>query len=146
MIQKTLENTERAPQRLSWKAIGIIGVHAFVGWMLCTASMAISMATTTVENALIIHAIGAPIFYTIISLIYFNRFNYTSPLRTAVIFVAFVILMDFFVVSLMVLGSFDMFFSLLGTWIPFTLIFASTYLTGVYTLKNKKDKNVRSAI
>ena len=81
MIQKTLENTERAPQRLSWKAIGIIGVHAFVGWMLCTASMAISMATTTVENALIIHAIGAPIFYTIISLVY-------SPARKSISFLS----------------------------------------------------------
>ena len=141
MIQKTIEDTERSRERLSWKAISIIGIHAFIGWMLCTATMSISMATTTVENALIIHAIGAPIFYTVISLVYFNRFNYTSPLRTGLIFVSFVILMDFFVVSMLVLGNFEMFTSLLGTWIPFTLIFASTYLTGVYSLKNKRIRS-----
>jgi len=35
-----------------------------------------------------------------------------------------------------------MFVSLLGTWIPFALIFASTYLTGVSVLKNAKTKAV----
>jgi hypothetical protein len=138
MNKEHLTNIGRAEERLSWKEISIIGIHAFVGWMLCTATMAISMATTTIENALIIHAVGAPIFYTTISLFYFNKFNYTSPLRTALIFVGFVIVMDFFVVAMLVLGSFEMFFSLLGTWIPFTLIFLSTYLTGLYTLRNKK--------
>ena len=138
MNKDPIINSGQIQERLSWKEICIIGIHAFIGWMLCTASMAISMATTTVENALIIHAAAAPVFYTVISLIYFSRFNYTSPLKTGLIFVGFVIVMDFFVVSMLVLGSFDMFFSLLGTWIPFTLIFLSTYLTGLYTLRNKK--------
>ena len=42
----------------------IVLVHAFVGWALCAATMGIGMATTSVENALIIHAIGVPIFFT----------------------------------------------------------------------------------
>ena len=133
------------PERLSRKAMAIIGIHAFIGWALCTASMGISMATTTVENALIIHAVAAPIIFTAVSLVYFNRFNYTTPLRTGLIFVGFVILMDFFVVALLVLGSFEMFASLLGTWIPFTLILASTYLTGSIVLRNKETKGVTSA-
>jgi hypothetical protein len=41
-----------------------------------------------------------------------------------------VIAMDFFVVAMLINRSFEMFASLLGTWIPFALIFASTYLTG----------------
>jgi hypothetical protein len=143
MIKEPLVTTEQARERLSWKAIAVIGIHAFVGWALCTATMVISMTTTTIENALIIHAIGAPVIFTGVSLIYFNRFHHTSPLKTAVIFVGIVIFMDFFVVSLLVLGNFEMFASLLGTWIPFALIFASTYLTGVVTLKNKQ---VTSAI
>jgi hypothetical protein len=40
--------------------------------------------------------------------------------------------MDVFVVSMLVMRSFEMFQSILGTWIPFTLIFISTYLTGRY--------------
>ena len=107
-------------------------IHAFVGWALCAATMGIGMATTSSNNALIIHAIGAPIFFFVVSFVYFKRFNYTSPLQTAIIFVVFVMVVDFFVVALLILKSLDMFASLLGTWIPFGLIFASTYLTGLY--------------
>jgi hypothetical protein len=88
------------------------------------------MAVTSVNNALIIHAIAAPIFFAIVSLVYFRKFNFTTPLQTAAIFIAFVIAMDFFVVAMLINRSFEMFASLLGTWIPFALIFASTYLTG----------------
>lgn len=65
------------------------------------------------------------------SLIYFKRFHYTTPFQTAIIFVGFVIVMDFFVVALLITRSLEMFASLLGTWIPFALIFTSTYVTGV---------------
>ena len=141
MTKEVIVDSEQVSEQLSRKAMGIILIHAFIGWGLCTATMVISMATTTIENALIIHAIGAPIIFTGVSLVYFNRFNYTRPLWTAVFFVSFVILMDFFVVSLLVLRNFDMFTSLLGTWIPFTLIFISTYLTGLITLRKKEARS-----
>lgn len=115
-------------------------VHAFIGWALCAATMGIGMATMSLQNALIVHAIGAPIFFTILSLIYFTKFNYTPPLQTAIIFVAFVIVVDFFVVALLINKSLDMFTSLLGTWIPFALIFISTYLTGLFSLKASSTK------
>ncbi len=83
-------------------------------------------------NTLILHAIGAPIIFALISLLYFTKFNYSSPLQTAIIFVTFVVLMDFFVVALFIEKSLEMFASPLGTWIPFVLIFISTYLTGRY--------------
>ena len=94
-----------------------IFVHAFVGWALCAATMGIGMATMSLQNALIIHAIGAPIFFTLVSLIYFKKFNYTTPLQTALIFVGFVIAADFFVVALLMNRSVEMFASLLGTWL-----------------------------
>jgi hypothetical protein len=68
-----------------------------------------------------------------VSLNYFRRFNYTTPLQTAFIFVSFVILVDFFIVALVINQSLEMFTSLLGTWIPFALIFISTYLMGLNT-------------
>ena len=123
------------------KKIFTILVFAFIGWALCTASMVIGMATMSLENALIVHAIGAPIFFTIISLIYFNKFNYTTPLQTALIFVAFVIVVDFFVVALLINRSLEMFASPLGTWIPFALIFTSTYVIGWLTVRNSKEKS-----
>jgi hypothetical protein len=110
----------------------IMFVHAFVGWALCDATMMIGMATLGLHNALVVHAIAAPIYFTLVSLIYFKKFNYTTPLQTAILFVGFVIAMDFFVVALLINGSLAMFTSLLGTWIPFALIFTSTLVTGLY--------------
>jgi len=109
--------------------------HAFAGWMLCAAIIGIGLQVTTVENTLIAHAIGVPIIFAILSFMYFRGFNYTTPLQTAFVFLVFAIVMDFFVVALLVQKSFAMFASVLGTWIPFALIFASTYVTGLYTTR-----------
>jgi len=113
------------------KKIIILLIHAFIGWALCGATMMIGMQVMSMQAALVVHAIAAPIFFGAISWIYFSRFNYTTPIQTALIFTAFVILMDFFVVALLVEKSLAMFTSLLGTWIPFALIFLSTYLVGL---------------
>jgi len=112
-------------------------IHAFAGWVLCAATMGIGMAVTSIENTLIIHAIAAPLFFAAISWFYFSRFNYTTPLRTALIFIGFVILVDFFVVALLINRSLEMFTNPLGTWIPFLLIFSSTFLTGYLTRRSQ---------
>jgi len=122
-------------EKLSIRKLIIILVHALIGWALCGATMGIGMAVTSIENALIIHAIAAPIIFVAISLIYFKKFNYTTPLQTAIVFVSFVVFMDVFVVALLIEKSFEMFTNILGTWIPFVLIFISTYLTGLYARK-----------
>jgi hypothetical protein len=93
--------------------------------------MVIGMVVTSMNNILIIHALAAPIYFAIISSIYFWKFNYTTPLQTAGVFIVFVFLMDFFLVALVINKSLDMFASLIGTWIPFASIFTSTYLTGL---------------
>lgn len=118
--------------------IAILLAHAFAGWMLCAATMGIGIAVTSLDTALIVHAIAAPVFFAIVSQIYFRKFNYTSPLQTAAIFVTFVVAMDFFVVAMLINRSFEMFTSLLGTWIPFALIFASTYLAGLLIVKGRQ--------
>ena len=110
----------------------ILLAHAFVGWALCFATMGIGMVVTTLNNALIIHAVAAPIIFGIVAMVYFTRFHYTSPLQTALVFVGFVITADFFVVALIINQSLEMFTSLIGTWIPFALIFVSTYVMGRY--------------
>jgi hypothetical protein len=112
----------------------ILLAHAFVGWALCAATMGIGMAITSLQNALVAHAIAAPLFFAAVSLVYFRKFSFTAPLQTAVIFLTLVIAMDFFVVALLINRNFEMFASLLGTWILFALIFLSTYLTGLLTV------------
>ena len=119
------------------KTISIILIHAFVGWVLCAATMGIAMALTTSGTALYIHAVLAPVFFFAVSLNYFRKYNHASPIKTAVGFVVFVIFMDFFVVALLIIRSLEMFSSVLGTWIPFGLIFLSTYATGIIVTRNR---------
>jgi hypothetical protein len=127
---------------MNTRKILIVLAHAFVGWAFCTASMVIGMATMSINSALIVHAVAAPIIFTIVSLVYFNKFNYTSPVYTGLIFVSFVILVDFFVVALLINRSLEMFASPLGTWIPFALIFLSTYVTGTLINRSTKQQTV----
>ena len=126
---------------MSAKRTAIVLAHAFVGWVLCAATMGIGMAVTTLQAALTIHAIAAPIFFTVVSCVYFTRFNYTRPLQTALIFVGFVMVVDFLIVALLINKSLAMFSSLLGTWIPFALIFASTLATGLGVTSLKKGQS-----
>lgn len=124
--------------KLNRKKPIIIFIHMFIGWALCGAIIGIGRQVITIQNTLIIHAIGVPIIFAVISLIYFKKFNYTTPLQTAVIFLSFAIFMDFFVVALLIEKSFEMLTSILGTWIPFVLIFLSTYLVGLYVKKTSR--------
>lgn len=117
--------------RLNVKQVIIILVCGLIGWALCGAIMFIGMEVTSLQTTLIAHAIGAPIMFSAISWVYFNKFNYTTSLQTAIIFLMIVLFMDFFLVGLIINRSLEMFTSLLGTWIPFTLLFLATYLMGL---------------
>jgi len=92
--------------------------------------MGIGLAKTSLRRALIIHASAAPIIFGVISWVYFSYFGDWTPVQTAAIFVAVVITMDFFVVALILQRSLAMFRSILGTWLPFTLIFGCVYVVG----------------
>lgn len=107
-----------------------IVMFGLLGWALCGAIMFVGMAVTSMQTTLTVHAIGAPIIFAVISWIYFSKTRYTSALTTAIAFVGIVIFMDFFLVSLIINRSLEMFSSIVGTWLPFVLIFLSTYLTG----------------
>jgi hypothetical protein len=125
---------------MNTRKLSIVLLHALVGWALCAATMGVAMANMPLQEALVVHAIGAPVFFTLISLFYFDKFGYTNPLQTALIFVGFVMVVDFFLVALVINRSLAMFVSLLGTWIPFALIFTATYLTGVYVVSGPQHK------
>lgn len=90
-----------------------------------------AMAVTTAAWALIIHAVAAPIIFVGVSYVYFRRAGSWPPLRTACAFLGVVVAMDFFVVALLIEKSFEMFNSLAGTWLPFALIFFSTWYAGL---------------
>ena len=125
---------------MSFTKILILLAHAFVGWLLCAATMGTGMAVTTLQTTLVVHAVGAPIFFFLVSWLYFSRFRYTSPLQTALVFVGFVMIVDFFLVALLINRSLAMFASWLGTWLPFVLIFGSTLATGTVIKAGARPK------
>jgi hypothetical protein len=113
------------------KSIGIAVFHALVGWGLCGATMFVGMAVTTPARALVIHAVAAPFIFAAVSWVHFRRFASWSPLGAAAAFLGIVVAMDFFVVALLIQKSLEMFKSVAGTWLPFVLIFVSTWCTGL---------------
>jgi hypothetical protein len=127
---------------LTAKRIIIILVHGFVIWLLCGATIGIGRSLMQMQTVLLVHAIGAPIFAAFVSLIYFRNFNYTNALQTAVFFLLFVMILDAGLVAPFIEKSFEMFRSFQGTWIPFTLIFLSTYITGkisIHSITGNRD-------
>ncbi len=121
--------------------------HGLLGWALCAAAMGISLRALPLTDALLIHAIAAPIFFIFITRSYFQRYAYTTPLKTACIFIGLVISLDFFVVALLIQHSLAMFGSLLGTWTPFVLIFTATHMTGlIMTIQPRRMVPARVAV
>jgi len=122
--------TSRAPSGHKYEALVALA-HGAAGWALCAAAMGIAMRVTTLDHALILHAIAAPLIFTAISLLYFRRRGSLPPLHAAIVFLATVAALDFFVVALVIERSLAMFGSILGVWLPFLLIFVATWLTGL---------------
>jgi hypothetical protein len=110
----------------------ILLVHAIIIYFVCFAVMGASMATLAIDMALIAHAAAAPFVSAIFSYIYYKRYNYSSPLLTATVIVATVILLDFFLTATIILQDYAMFYSPIGTWIPFALIFTAALIVGIY--------------
>jgi hypothetical protein len=123
---------EESMNQLNVSKVAVIAVFGLVGWALCGAIVFIGREFMPMDTTLIVHAIGAPVIFSAISWIYFTRFSYTKPLTTAALFVGIVIFMDVVLVALVIERSLEMFESLIGTWIPWVLIFFSTYLTGLF--------------
>jgi len=92
------------------------------------------------ETTLIVHLIGAPIITFVVSAIYYRKFNYTSTFQTALVFLLFVLIMDAGLVAPVFEKSFEMFRSVIGTWLPFSFIFMSAYLAGAIGKKKGDNK------
>ncbi len=109
-------------------------------WMFCGALVGIGRQYMSMNTTLIMHAVGAPIGALVFSWLYFRNYAFTGPLVTATVFVATALTLDFLVVALLIEDSFDMFRSVLGLWLPQTLIFAATFATGLLTMPLRPDQ------
>jgi len=60
-------------------------LRAFIGWALCGAAVTVGRNITSIENTLIIHAVGVAIIYLVLSRIYFKKFDFTGVLRLSLL-------------------------------------------------------------
>jgi hypothetical protein len=109
----------------------IVLTCAAVGSALCVATMSLCLAFLPFADALLIHALVAPSAFVFITRFYFKRFAYTTPLQTALVFVAVAMLVNFYLAIRGINYGLAMFASLLATWIPFLFVFTATHVTGL---------------
>ncbi len=112
------------------RALGVLLLHASVLWAACAATIGIGRAVTSLETTLVAHAAAAPVLAAAVSVLYFRRPDRLPPLVAACVVLAWIAVVDLFLVALTIERSLDMFRSVLGTWLPFALIFAATAATG----------------
>jgi hypothetical protein len=104
--------------------------HAVVGWAICGSTIAVGRKVLSMPHTLLIHAIVAPLVFALLSMHFFRRYPTASPIGTSLGFVGIVAGLDAFVVAPLIEHSYAMFTSALGTWIPFTSIWLSSFLVG----------------
>jgi len=117
----------------------VLLAFALLGWGICGAIIGIGRSLTSMQTTLIVHAIAVPLVFGGLSWVYFRFFGYTSALTTALCFTGLAILLDATIIAPLAEKSYAMFASILGTWIPFGLIFLATYLVGRWVNSGKKN-------
>ena len=108
-------------------------IHGLVGWAICGASIGIGRQLFPMNVTLIIHAVVAPLAFGFLTWNHIRRFPESSPRTIAFSMVGLVIGLDAGVVAPLFERSYEMFRSVLGTWIPFALILAASYLVAGQT-------------
>ncbi len=112
------------------RSLGRLLLHGVVGWALCAAATGALLWAMSAGAALVIHALLAPVIFAAVARHYFRARGARSPLPVALTFVGVVALLDLVVVAGVVQHSLAMFGSVVGSWLPFLLIFLVTIATG----------------
>lgn len=114
------------PPGRGWPRLIAYGV---LGWALCGALMMLLLRALPENAALAIHAIAAPLVFLALTRRYARVRGPREPWVVATTWTALIALLDAGLAGLG-LQDFAMFRSALGTWLPFTLVFFVTWLTG----------------
>jgi hypothetical protein len=112
------------------RALILVITYGFIAWVICAGTMALLLSTTSLGVAFLLHALAAPLVFAAASASYFRRPGAWGPFRAASVLTALAALFDLVIVATFIQRSLVMFRSFVGTWLPFALIFASTWVTG----------------
>ena len=114
--------------RMAW--VYLLGL-GLVLWSLCGATMAIGRQLWSLDTALRVHLVVAPMVALLVSAVHKLVAPEFDPMLRAAALTGLIILLDAAVVAPLFERSFAMFRSLIGTWIPFAAIFLANWATGV---------------
>ena len=120
-------------------SVPLLLLFAFIGWAWCGAVMAAGPLFLSMTMTLILHAILGPTGFGLLSVFYYKSYTRPKPLGLALIFLCFVIVLDAGLVAPAFVKSYAMFQNMLGTWLPFSLIFLCTWFTGSWVQKNRES-------
>lgn len=115
------------PPARSWGRLLAYGV---LGWALCAAVTAALSQLTALGVTMVARAVLAPLVFLAISLLYFRPRGAREPLPTALSWLAILAVLDSAVVAGAVSDGLSRFTSILGAWLPYSLVFLATWLTG----------------
>lgn len=104
--------------------------HGVIGWAVCAAIMIGLLQVVSTTAALVVRVIAAPLVFTAVAWHYFRPPGAREALPTAVLWTACVALLDLVFVAGLVQRDLGIFASILGTWLPFALIFVVTWAKG----------------
>ena len=111
----------------SWTRLAL---HGAVGWGACAATMGLLLATLPLHAALLVHGLVVPVLFGGVAQHYFREPGARDPLPAALGFVAVTALLDLVFIGGVVHRGVAIFGSVAGTWVPFLLVFVTTWCVG----------------
>jgi hypothetical protein len=107
-------------------------IAAIVIWVLCGAVMGFGRRLIGLDATLRLHLVMAPVFSFCVTLILGRLTSIPGgSFSRAIVITAVVIVLDAVIVAPLIEKSYAMFRSLIGTWIPFVLIFLGSWAAGL---------------
>ena len=105
-------------------------LHAFAIWTLSSALLVGSLFIMPADTAVAIRLFTSPVLAVVVSTAFYGKYANTRPLGVALVFAATVAILDAAVLAAGIARSFSMFLEPLATWVPYALIFVSTWGSG----------------
>jgi Na+-transporting NADH:ubiquinone oxidoreductase subunit NqrD len=113
---------------MAW--IYLLGL-ALVLWSVCGATMAVGRRVWGLDTALRVHLVVAPVVAFLVSTVHRLLVPEFDSVLRAVVITGAVVVLDAVLVAPLFERSYAMFKSLIGTWIPFALIFLASWAAGI---------------
>ncbi len=121
------------------KSLGL-ALHGLVGWAICGSTIAIGRQLVSMETTLLVHAVVAPLAFGLLTWHHLSAFPESSAGGIALTMTGMVIGLDALVVAPFFEGSYAMFRSVLGTWVPFASIAGASYLVARIAGSRRHDR------